>query len=193
MTTSNDCHEFISKHTEKSKVTKAVWDLVNVLGSADADDCSWQIHRCVSDILYRQYLTAADKSSWETLPIRTSADTYAIRKPSERTAANRKVAVTKIHAALKTDQPLLPPTWLNDVDSVVLATQQTYTRPSTFQLAWMALTQFCEAMGPDYWPLKKQYFMSTQPHNAAPPPRTSVPGSDGRKWCSAGTVTENVL
>jgi hypothetical protein len=153
-----ECHEFIAAHVEKSKVTKAVWDLVNVLGSADADDCSWRIHRCVSDILYKHYLTTADKSDWETLPIRTSADLYAIRTPSERTAANRKVAVTKIHAALKTGQPLLPPTWLNDVNSVVLATQQVYSRSSTFQLAWLALTQFCEAMGPEYWPLKKQYY-----------------------------------
>jgi hypothetical protein len=59
---------------------------------------------------------------------------------------------------LQTDQPLLPPTWLNDVDSVITATQQVYTRPSTFQLAWLALTQFCEAMGPEYWPLKKTYY-----------------------------------
>jgi hypothetical protein len=152
-----ECHEFISMHAEKSKVTKAVWDVVNVLGSADADDSSWQIHRCVSDILYRDYIRAADKSSWETLRIRTTADPWAIRTPSERTAANRKVAVTKIHAALQTDQPLLPPTWLNDVDSVIEATQQVYSRPSTFQLAWLALTQFCEAMGPEYWPLKQQY------------------------------------
>jgi hypothetical protein len=165
-----ECHEFISSHTEKSKVTKAVWDLVNVLGSADADDSSWQIHRCVSDILYKQYLTAANKSDWESLRIRTSADPWAIRTPSERTAANRKVAVTKIHAALKTGQPLLPPIWLNDIDSVVLMTQQTYTRSSTFQLAWLAVTQFCEAMGPEYWPLKKQYYerFSTLPVPDAP-------------------------
>jgi hypothetical protein len=45
------CHEFISMHAEKSKVTKAVWDVVNVLGSADADDSSWQIHELVSNIL----------------------------------------------------------------------------------------------------------------------------------------------
>ena len=47
-----ECHVFISMHATKSKATKAVWDVVNVLSSADADDCSWQIHRCVCDILY---------------------------------------------------------------------------------------------------------------------------------------------
>jgi hypothetical protein len=159
----SDLHQFLNKYVDKTHLNKVLSELTFVLQPSDPDACTNSFLQLCADLKYKQYISECPKNfiiGLDPYPkIRTSCDVYGIRTPAAQTLYNRTKPICKIHGLLESNLPMYADgqyPWLNDVPAVVTATQQAYTKQSTFNLGKLAVIQLCEALGQT--DLKSQYF-----------------------------------
>ena len=172
-----DLDQFLSKHVDKSHLNKVLSELTFVLKPSDPDTCTNKFLQLCADFKYSQYIADCPKNfiiGLDPYPqIRTSSDPYGLRTPADQTLYNRRQPLIKIHGLLESNLPMYVDggyPWLSDVQAVVTAAGQAYTKQSTFNLGKLAVIQLCEALGETE--LKTQYF---EAYAARPPVNTHQP------------------